>query len=201
MRIISNFLQRIWYVYVTFTGRSGCVRASWWSGFRQGHRRRKGEPCPLYFENFSKNGCFLTFEWEKTSFTTFSPPRKISKKSPNAPLEKILPTAVHGKDLTVKFLSFCRWNILSKWSCGEFMIKSNTDLQLNPEKLTAFTQQSTACPPVRLSVCAGVWTKTTWGFSCFVYSQCIPEYFPASLLALSWICLRQTVHDINTLWL
>jgi len=28
----------------------------------------------LGFENISKNGCFLNFQWEKTNFTTFDPP-------------------------------------------------------------------------------------------------------------------------------
>jgi len=47
----------------------------------------------LDFEFFSKKGYFLSFEREKTNFATFGPPRKILKKSPNAPpLEKTLPT-------------------------------------------------------------------------------------------------------------
>jgi len=29
---------------------------------------------PLDFENFSKKGCFLNFEWEKTNSTTFDTP-------------------------------------------------------------------------------------------------------------------------------
>jgi len=31
---------------------------------------------PLDFETFSKKDCFLSFEWEKTNFTIFNPPRK-----------------------------------------------------------------------------------------------------------------------------
>jgi len=31
---------------------------------------------PLDFEIFSKKGCFLSFEWEKSNFTTFGPPWK-----------------------------------------------------------------------------------------------------------------------------
>jgi len=36
---------------------------------------------PLHFENFSKKGCFLSFEWEKINFTTFAPLEKIWKNS------------------------------------------------------------------------------------------------------------------------
>jgi len=38
-----------------------------------GHQKRgqRGPWPPLYFEIFSKKGCFLSFEWEKTNFTTF----------------------------------------------------------------------------------------------------------------------------------
>jgi len=44
----------------------------------------------LDFENFSKEGYFLSFEWEKTNF---GPPRKIFEKSPSGPLlENIFPT-------------------------------------------------------------------------------------------------------------
>jgi len=31
----------------------------------------RGSLDPLDFENFSKKGCFLSFEWEKTNFTSF----------------------------------------------------------------------------------------------------------------------------------
>jgi len=34
-------------------------------------------PCPLQFVNFSKKGCFLGFEWEKTNFTNFGPVEKF----------------------------------------------------------------------------------------------------------------------------
>jgi len=40
---------------------------------------------PLDFEHFGKKGCFLSFEWEKTNFTTFGPPVKILEKSPGVP--------------------------------------------------------------------------------------------------------------------
>ena len=50
-----------------------------------------GEPFPLDFENFSKKNCFLSFEWEKTNFTTSSPPLKNFWTNPLVtPLEKIL---------------------------------------------------------------------------------------------------------------
>ena len=58
------------------------------------HGRRKGEEegdkaSPLDFENFSKKGRFLRFEWEKTNFTTFGPsPRKFLEKSLVPPLGK-----------------------------------------------------------------------------------------------------------------
>jgi len=56
--------------------------------------RRTGEALdPLDFENFSKKGCFLSFEWKKSNFTTFGPALENVWKNPLAPsLEKILPT-------------------------------------------------------------------------------------------------------------
>jgi len=46
------------------------------------------------FTNCSKKGCFLSFEWEKTNFTTFGPPaiKILEKSSADPPLGKILPT-------------------------------------------------------------------------------------------------------------
>jgi len=38
------------------------------------HRRRKEEQDPLDFENLTKKGCFVCFEWEKANFTPFGPP-------------------------------------------------------------------------------------------------------------------------------
>jgi len=35
--------------------------------------RGQGPLSPLYLENFRQKGCFLSFEWEKTNFTTFVP--------------------------------------------------------------------------------------------------------------------------------
>ena len=41
----------------------------------------------------AKNGCFLSFEWEKSNFTTFGPPYKKFWKTPSSPLPgKIFPT-------------------------------------------------------------------------------------------------------------
>jgi len=38
-------------------------------------RRGEGEALArLDFENFSKKGCFLIFEWDKINFTTFGRP-------------------------------------------------------------------------------------------------------------------------------
>jgi len=61
------------------------------------HGRRNGgagEPSrPLDFEIFSKKGCFFSFEWEKTNFTTFGPLEKFWKNPVVAhPLEKVFPT-------------------------------------------------------------------------------------------------------------
>ena len=48
---------------------------------------------PLDFKNFSTKGCFLSFQWEKTNFTTFGTPiEKFWKNTLVAPLEKIVPT-------------------------------------------------------------------------------------------------------------
>ena len=51
----------------------------------------RGALAPPDFESFSKKGCSLSFEWEKTNFTTFGPPWKNLEKSVVPPLEKILP--------------------------------------------------------------------------------------------------------------
>jgi len=45
------------------------------------------------FEISIKKGCFLSFEWEKSNFTTFGSPMEKFRKNPLVPpLEKILPT-------------------------------------------------------------------------------------------------------------
>ena len=52
----------------------------------RGRRKgRQGGLGPLDFENFTKKGCFLSFEWEKTNFTTFGPPWKNFGKIPWCP--------------------------------------------------------------------------------------------------------------------
>jgi len=52
---------------------------------------------PPDFEIPSKKGCFLSFEWEKSNFTTFDPLEKCRKKSPSAPLlEKVLPMPMYA---------------------------------------------------------------------------------------------------------
>jgi len=38
---------------------------------------------PLDFENFSKKGYFLGFEWAKSSLTTFGPPLEEFWKNPS----------------------------------------------------------------------------------------------------------------------
>jgi len=44
---------------------------------------------PLDFEIYiAKKGCFLSFEWEKTNFTTFVPLEKFWKNPLVPPLEK-----------------------------------------------------------------------------------------------------------------
>ena len=50
------------------------------------HGPRKGRPCPtLDFEISEKIGCFLSFEWEKSNFTTFGHPLEKFRKSPLMP--------------------------------------------------------------------------------------------------------------------
>ena len=50
----------------------------------------QGRAKALDSENFSKNSCFLSFEWEKTNFTTFDLPLENFWKNPLVPppLEK-----------------------------------------------------------------------------------------------------------------
>jgi len=71
-----------------------------WLLFQFIHGRRKGgqgraKP-PLDFKIFSKKYCFLSFEREKSNFTTFCPPLERFRKNPLvAPLEQILPTPMN----------------------------------------------------------------------------------------------------------
>jgi len=46
------------------------------------HGRRKGGRGALGIEIFSKKGCVLSFEWEKSNFATFAPPWKNLEKIP-----------------------------------------------------------------------------------------------------------------------
>jgi len=55
----------------------------------------KGGVAPLAFENCSKKGYFLSFEWETTNFTTFGSPRKILEKSRSVPPGKT-PSDAHA---------------------------------------------------------------------------------------------------------
>ena len=54
-------------------------------GMGIGRGRQGGPTLLLDFENFSKKGCFIDFEWEKTNITTFDPAGKILEKSPSGP--------------------------------------------------------------------------------------------------------------------
>jgi len=47
-----------------------------------------GGQCPLDFEILANKGCFISFEWEKTNFTTFDPLEKFWKYPLVLPLEK-----------------------------------------------------------------------------------------------------------------
>jgi len=42
----------------------------------------EGRLAPLDFEIFSKKGCFLSFERQKSNFTTFGPPLEELRKNP-----------------------------------------------------------------------------------------------------------------------
>ena len=54
---------------------------------------------PLDFENFSKKGCFLSFEWEKSNFITFSPPlEKVLKNPLIVPPREKYPSDAHVQD-------------------------------------------------------------------------------------------------------
>ena len=53
-------------------------------------RRKRGQEWPLGFLKFQQNRCFVSFEWEKTHFTTFAPLEKIRKIPSCPPHGKIL---------------------------------------------------------------------------------------------------------------
>jgi len=49
------------------------------------------------FENFSKKGCLLSFEWGKTNFSTFVPRLEKFGKNPLVALwKKIIPTLMYA---------------------------------------------------------------------------------------------------------
>jgi len=62
-------------------------------GRKHGRRKWGGKED---FENFSKKGCFLSFEWEKTSFTTFGSLLEIILKSPRVPTPGENSSDAHG---------------------------------------------------------------------------------------------------------
>jgi len=75
-------------------------------------------PFPLDFENFSKKGCFLSFEWEKTNLTTSVPPRKILEKALSGPPGRNSPDA-HVRDHESYFVTVILQNpVESKRSMG-----------------------------------------------------------------------------------
>jgi len=76
------------------------------------------------FENFSKKGCFLSFEWEKTNFTTFGPPGKILEKSPGAPPPGKNPSDTHGTDETAIAICLCLLNTASLFPRFEVFLLS-----------------------------------------------------------------------------
>jgi len=61
--------QRTWVNYELITTQP-------WTSEGEGGARH-----PLDFKNFSKEGIFPNFHWEKINFTTFGPPGKILEKS------------------------------------------------------------------------------------------------------------------------
>ena len=86
-------------------------------------RGEAGGASPLDFESFSKKGCFLVFEWEKTNFTTFGPPWKILEKPPSAPPWKN-PSDAHGRNTTV-----CKFNRDRNFKVG---IASRETIRVTP---------------------------------------------------------------------
>jgi len=66
-----------------------------YSGMGVGKRAGAWPPWILKFS--AKKGCFLSFEWEKSNFTTFgSPLKNLGKIHEWPPLEKILPTPMYS---------------------------------------------------------------------------------------------------------
>jgi len=65
------------------------------------HGHRKGGLGPHWILKISaKKVCFLSFEWEKTNFTTFEPTGKFFEKSPGGPPGK------NPSDAHVSFLCY-----------------------------------------------------------------------------------------------
>jgi len=58
------------------------------------------------FENFSKKGCFLSFEWQKTNFSTLSPLEKLLE-NPLVALPGKNPSDAHTHK-HVKVHHFCK---------------------------------------------------------------------------------------------
>ena len=56
-----------------------------WLAPRASEGGQRGALTPWILKFSAKKGCFLSFEREKSNFTTFGPPGKILEKSPSAP--------------------------------------------------------------------------------------------------------------------
>jgi len=68
---------------------SSVLISSYICNTNHGHRKGgKGALAPWILKIFAKKVCFLSFEWEKTNFITFSPLEKFWKNPLVAPWKK-----------------------------------------------------------------------------------------------------------------
>ena len=72
------------------------ISVGFFSGGEHG-RRKRGARLPWIFKCLAKKGCFLSFEWEKSNFTTFGPLDKFRKSPLVAPPGKNSSDAHGGK--------------------------------------------------------------------------------------------------------
>ena len=112
-------------------------------------------PWPPGFWKFSKKGCFLSFEWEKTNFTAFGPSRKILEKFPSGPSGK------NSSDSHVWVLTLCRSLFSTVWSITKYDLRKQPVMQL-------FTNFFDICIHLTFFVCVS---------QCFVVWRLVLHWF------------------------
>jgi len=71
---------------VLYKEKEKCSRILGVHGRRKRGQRGLGPPWPTWMlKILARKSCLLSFEWEKTDFTTFGPPPRICQEKPPSP--------------------------------------------------------------------------------------------------------------------